>query len=433
MHHAIFILFLFACGACAGSFLNVVVWRLPREQSLVYPPSRCPKCETRLAWYDNIPVFGWLMLGGQCRYCKQPISPRYPIVEFVTGALFVLYYVVFFIVQQGPCPPRPIIRPLSLQADWPIYGLYMFMIASLLAASLIDAELFIIPIEIPWLMAGIGVVVHAIIDRPTVPGALSATPAVAAMAAGGAVGLVISILLLRRGIIPLSFAEGAPPMEHEKEQLKRQLERDVPAPSLNHDPAQPTSTSEHLREYSRAEIRAEMRKEMTFLIPPMLLAALWCIVCLTVPPVARIWERATSYHWVGGMFGAIFGALIGGLTVWVTRILGSIAFGREAMGMGDVHLMFGVGAIVGAGASVVAFFIAPFCGAAVALYMLFSGKRREIPYGPYLSMATAIVVIWYCDIAAALAPGLQGMGIMLRNLIGGGGGGGGAGSPETMG
>ena len=120
--HAIYIAFAFALGACVGSFLNVVVWRLPRVEhkdgegvllsfyrsyrALSFPASHCPKCDKPLKWYDNIPVLGWLKLGGKCRYCKEPISPRYPIVEAITGLLFVFYYVMFFHFQIGPtCPP----------------------------------------------------------------------------------------------------------------------------------------------------------------------------------------------------------------------------------------------------------------------------------------------------------------------------------------
>ena len=77
-------------GLLIGSFLNVVVYRLPRGQSLVRPPSRCPNCGTTLKWYDNVPVLGWLFLGGRCRHCHVKFSVQYPIVEFITGALFVL-------------------------------------------------------------------------------------------------------------------------------------------------------------------------------------------------------------------------------------------------------------------------------------------------------------------------------------------------------
>ncbi|HZN66386.1 MAG TPA: prepilin peptidase, partial [Tepidisphaeraceae bacterium] len=98
-------------------------------------------------------------------------------------------------------------------------------------------------------------------------------------------------------------------------------------------------------------------------------------------------------------------------------ILGTMGFGREAMGIGDVHLMAAVGAVIGAGASTVAFFIAPFCGLVLAIYLLFSGRKRELPYGPYLSMATAIVMLFYCPIAARLAPGIAGLSIVVNNLF----------------
>ena len=78
LQHAVYILFLFAFGTCVGSFLNVVVWRLPRGESLITPPSHCLKCGNRLPWYDNIPVIGWIKLRGKCRFSGQPISPRYP-------------------------------------------------------------------------------------------------------------------------------------------------------------------------------------------------------------------------------------------------------------------------------------------------------------------------------------------------------------------
>jgi prepilin signal peptidase PulO-like enzyme (type II secretory pathway) len=79
------------------------------------------------------------------------------------------------------------------------------------------------------------------------------------------------------------------------------------------------------------------------------------------------------------------------------------------MGLGDVHLMFGVGAVIGAEGAVLAFFIAPFFGILVALYTLIVRRSREIPLGPYLSLATAIVMLFYCQIAGRVNPGLQGL------------------------
>jgi leader peptidase (prepilin peptidase)/N-methyltransferase len=82
-------------GLAVGSFLNVCIHRLPRQQSLNSPPSRCPHCDYQLRWFDNIPLVSYAMLGGRCRKCRTRISIRYPIVELVTMGLFVLHGAVF--------------------------------------------------------------------------------------------------------------------------------------------------------------------------------------------------------------------------------------------------------------------------------------------------------------------------------------------------
>jgi leader peptidase (prepilin peptidase)/N-methyltransferase len=106
------------------------------------------------------------------------------------------------------------------------------------------------------------------------------------------------------------------------------------------------------------------------------------------------------------------------MIVWLIRIFGTLGFGRLAMGMGDVHLMFGVGAVIGAGASVVAFFVAPFFGIVIAMYMFITRKQREVPYRPYLSLATAGMMLFYCPIAERMMPGVHGLSIALQQLLG---------------
>jgi leader peptidase (prepilin peptidase)/N-methyltransferase len=86
---------IFALGLCWGSFLNVCIYRLPLGKSVVAPRSACPHCGTLIPLYHNIPVLSWLILGGKCRSCKQPISPRYLIVETLTGILFLACYLHF--------------------------------------------------------------------------------------------------------------------------------------------------------------------------------------------------------------------------------------------------------------------------------------------------------------------------------------------------
>jgi leader peptidase (prepilin peptidase)/N-methyltransferase len=85
----------FALGASIGSFINVVVYRLPAGLSVLWPPSRCPHCLNKLKSYDNVPVLGWLWLKGRCRYCKSKISRRYPLVEGLTGIIFLIVFWVF--------------------------------------------------------------------------------------------------------------------------------------------------------------------------------------------------------------------------------------------------------------------------------------------------------------------------------------------------
>lgn len=92
-------------GLMIGSFLNVCIARLPAGGSIVSPGSRCPRCKTPIAWYDNIPVLSYLLLSGRCRRCGQPISIKYPLVELVTAAAFVLQGVVI-----GPDVPLLIVR-----------------------------------------------------------------------------------------------------------------------------------------------------------------------------------------------------------------------------------------------------------------------------------------------------------------------------------
>lgn len=423
VQHAIYMIFLFAFGASVGSFLNVVVWRLPRVEhpageglfraiyrslhALTFPRSHCPKCKHPLGAGDNIPVFGWMILGGKCRYCGLPISPRYPIFEALTGFLFVFYYVAFFFLDLGPCSltPRqifdefglPVALGMQVGSDWPTLLLYLFLIACLLAASLIDAETYTIPIEIPWLAAIVGVIAHTIFDKPTLYGTLNATALPAAMAIGGLIGLIISILLLNHGVLKQSYADGAPPLEIDKKN----------DPSL-----------EDMRELTRAEHNREMMREIVFLLPPMILSLLAVIVVQRSQSIHDAWASFLNSNHFSGFCGAVLGALVGAFTVWAVRILGTLGFGREAMGLGDVHLMLGVGAVVGGWGATVAFFLAPFFGIVFAISKFISGKGRELPYGPFLSLGTAAAMLCSCAAWAAFMPGLGMLWTILKQSVG---------------
>ena len=121
--------FTFAFGSCVGSFLNVVIWRMPRGKSLSNPPSHCPNCDKRIKLYDNIPILAWLVLKGRCRNCKVSISPRYIIIEAVTGIMWCI--VVYTCGQLN--------LPLSMAIGM------LILTSVLIAASLTDIETRTVP------------------------------------------------------------------------------------------------------------------------------------------------------------------------------------------------------------------------------------------------------------------------------------------------
>jgi len=92
----------FIFGAMIGSFLNVVIYRIPKGESIVFPSSKCQSCQNSLKWYHNIPIFSWVFLGGKCAFCKEKISAQYPIVEFLTGIIFVALYFKLGLVWYLP-------------------------------------------------------------------------------------------------------------------------------------------------------------------------------------------------------------------------------------------------------------------------------------------------------------------------------------------
>ena len=92
----------FIFGTMIGSFLNVVIYRIPKGESIVFPSSKCQSCQTALKWWHNIPLFSWLFLRGKCYFCKEKISAQYPMVEFLTGIIFVALYFKLGLVWYLP-------------------------------------------------------------------------------------------------------------------------------------------------------------------------------------------------------------------------------------------------------------------------------------------------------------------------------------------
>jgi leader peptidase (prepilin peptidase) / N-methyltransferase len=269
-------IFYFAIGSVVGSFLNVCIYRIPLQKSVIWPASRCPRCFAAIAGMDNIPIVSWIGLRGECRQCGLPISARYPLVEGLTGALFLGAFVMDVIAA----PRNPWVPVTATALATAAY--HCVFLAFLVVAALIDADLWIIPDEITFTGAFLGIVLGTIVPQV----------------------------------------------------------RPVPADAIGH----------------------------------------W----------GAFWT---------GMLGLGVGA---GLTFGIRQVF-SVLFRKEALGLGDVTLMGMIGAYLGWQATVLTFFLGAFVGLGHALWKLvrkwkkrlsgtkLSSSDSELPYGPYLSMAAALL------------------------------------------
>ena len=381
--------FAFAFGACVGSFVNVVAWRLPNGQSIVSPPSRCPKCGHQLSWRENLPILGWLMLRGRCKCCRLPISLRYPLVESLLALLFLATFVLFYgpfdrLDGWGVDASSPWWHLQGFSRSWSAFFVIAFALGGLLTMTLMDADTMTIDIAVPSvvsIVAFIGWTVQGFLPeskslRGLVPIPV-ATWEIGFACLGFMIGLAISLWLLKSGRLRRSFADW----------------NEVIGPEG--DPA------------SYPHARREMFAELAFLAPPIAGAGLACFL----PSLFELHGAACQP--IALLGGALLGWIVGGGIVWAIRILGSFAFGREAMGLGDVHLLAAVGAAFGWKVAILTFFLAPFSGLSWSLLGKLLGKGkgffgRELPYGPHLALAAVVVLF--------ARPAIVNLGVMFEML-----------------
>ncbi len=437
-------MFVFAVGACVGSLINVVVYRMPLGLDVVRPTSRCPSCGTKLTWRENIPVLGWVLLGGRCRFCKARISPEYPVVELIVAVLFGGAFLLWYMT---PADLTVLGVPLGSVAPewaengaprtWPAFVVLITLLGSLVAMTIVDARTCTIPLVLCWIptaVALLGHVGHALwietahgTPRAIEPGIWAVgrlrwesaigevwtlatggttNPRFVGFGIGGVIGLGVSNLLMLAGLIGRSFADyeewEAGAIAEAKEQqpgaedAESGVEEDGPAP-----------TDLWIR-YPHA--RREMVRELAFLAPVVGLGVLggWIGARLAgggeIGPAGIPVPTESMPLWLTVLGGVLMGYLIGGGIVWAIRILGTLAFGKEAMGLGDVHLMAAVGACLGWIDPVIAFFGAAFVGIGWALLAALARGRlsKAMPYGPFLAIATVLVIAFKPAIEAGL-------------------------------
>ncbi len=263
-------IFIFVFGAAVGSFLNVVIHRVPNKESIIFPNSACPSCKNSIKPYDNIPILSWLILRGRCRNCKNPISPRYPAVELLTALLFAL---VFWQIGLN------IFLPIAL-----------IFVAAIIALIFIDAENMILP---------------NVITYP----------------------LLIFALFIRL-IFPLVF------------------------------------NVTHFADFK----------------------------------VFPLNQMGNYPVWVTSLSGAILGGFVGGGSLWLVGEIWKRLRGVEAMGLGDVKMMFGVGALLGWQLSLLSIFLGAFSGAIIGIFLISRQKDKDmqtqIPFGIFLGIGSIISLLF---------------------------------------
>ncbi len=182
--------FIALLGACVGSFLNVCIYRIPRDESVIHPRSHCPQCGRLIAWYDNIPLLSYLFLRARCRMCRAPISIRYPAIEALTALLFVLIWLRFEPLRPGAMLGLP---PLF---DWKLLPVYWLFVGGLLLGTFVDFDHMIIPDRVTLGGIAAGLLLSPLV--PSLHGHTEAWPALqsAFIGAASGAGLLWTIAML---------------------------------------------------------------------------------------------------------------------------------------------------------------------------------------------------------------------------------------------
>lgn len=274
--------FIFVLGACIGSFLNVVIYRVPNEKSL-FPGSACPSCATPIKAWHNIPILGWLMLGGKCANCKSRISARYPAIELATGMLFCLC-----LWQVGLTAYLPVV---------------LVFVSTMIALIFIDSDHMILPNVITYPM--------------------------------------FVIALIVRVAYPLIF------------------------------------DGNYFSDTTHA-------------------------------PVSFLATHHGWPPWSVSLAGALIGALIGGGSLWLVGAIWKALRGVDAMGLGDVKLLLGIGALLGWRLTLLTIFLGAFTGALAGVIVISRSRDKDfqsqIPFGIFLGIGSIVAILfgdriigWYLD------------------------------------
>ncbi|HEX8372762.1 MAG TPA: prepilin peptidase [Chthoniobacterales bacterium] len=354
----VFQIFSFVLGAMIGSFLNVCIYRMPRDMAVNQPKrSFCPTCKTQIKWYHNLPIISWLWLRGKCAYCDAPISPRYLGVEFLTGCLFLAIY-----FRLEPLFSLPLLLP------------YWILAALLIVATFIDFDFFIIPDEITWGGVGAGIILSGLL--PEMMGTNSRLESLGWSVCGAATGYfllwgVVELGKLAFGRKKLTFPAGT---KFDVKQVDDQPVLTVGEESMPWVDLFARESDRMILSVEKVVVdgKKQATKELVFFHDRL--------------------EIGTEKFPLADL------DLISGE-------VSQIVIPREAMGFGDVKFIAAIGAFLGWQAVLFTVPVAAFCGSIIGVGSMLIGRREwsgKIPFGPYLALGGLVwmftgpeLVRWY--------------------------------------
>ncbi len=440
MLHTVAEIFLWLLGLCVGSFLNVVIYRLNIGLSIAEPRrSFCPHCRAGIAWYDNIPLLSWLLLGGRCRHCHAAISVRYPLIEAVTALGFVLVYHLLFVART-----RDGLGPATLPADAPLLVAWLALVACLLACAAMDIASYAVDVRVTTFVTALGIVLYALWPRDAflLPQAHAPSSA-AALAAFIVAGLMLWWSGRRQ---PGDPSEDEPPPDagatddSPPEPKLTRVAGSVGAavfvllaawlvcatvlPSAGRLPipnapaaaaliaifavtvlagGQQRAADDEIHaaiEEEKPQARRVACRELAWLLPAIVAAVVTYIVVASFPLFTDGWERAVRWQPAGsfvplaGAAVAIRGAIIAATAGWLLRIVFTLIYGREAFGVGDIYILAAAGATAGWDIALLGLLLS----VGIALVGWFVGLLLKsttlIPLGPWLALGFVLALWW---------------------------------------
>ncbi len=330
----------FCFGCIVGSFLNVCIYRMPRDQSIVSPPSHCPYCGYAIPWFLNIPLFTWLYLRGKCANCSAPISIRYFLVELLTGLAFLGCWLNF--------GAQSTLLPLA----------YCILLAGFIVATFIDFEHFIIPDEIT--IGGIVVGFLCSLVVPQLHHVPSVSQALLKSGLGIAVGGGVIYLILRGG--KLLFGRQKIGLTAESKIYFTETHLKLPDQDIPYEELFYRNSDVIILQGKRVEMIDRCFAEESVRLTPLTL---------------QIGESKFKTE----------------ETPYLEAITSQITLPREAMGFGDVKFMAAIGAFLGWPAVIFSLMVSSIIGAVIGITLILSGRSEwssRLPYGPYIALAATI-------------------------------------------